>query len=114
MTAPDLLKIDVEGLEEEALRGAKRALVNRATIVLEVQSANLFTRCRTLLEPQGYRLFALDDDALTMTACPAGDVTGWFNDFVQGRALNYLCVARDAHLLLAQQGVARVRALLDA
>lgn len=113
LTSPDLLKIDVEGLEEAALLGAGSALANGATIFLEIQSAELFTRCRAILAGHGYRMFAIDDDALTLM--PYEDsvpVETWFAEQVRWRCLNYLCVAREDHLALAQQGVARVNALL--
>lgn len=113
--APDLMKIDVEGFEEAALLGAPRALANGATLVLEIQAAALFLKCRTILESFGYRLFVIDDDNLDLAPAPMGDgVDLWFQDYVRGRALNYLCVTREAHLQLARRGVDRVRGLLPA
>jgi FkbM family methyltransferase len=111
--APDLIKIDVEGLEEAALRGASRALARRPTLILEVQAAETFERCRALLQAHGYALFALDDDEAAMTRIdPTTSAEAWFESHVRGRALNYLCVARQEHLAAAERGVKRIQALL--
>ena len=115
VSAPDLMKIDVEGLEEVALRGASRALANGPTLVLEIQSLDLFNRCGAILGEFGYRMYAVEDETLSLESTPAPEGSErWFAEHVRGRALNYLCVVRDEHLQLARQGVARVRALLDA
>lgn len=110
---PDLLKVDVEGLEEAALLGAGGSLANKATIFLEIQSLDLFLRCRSILVGCGYRMLAIDDDDLTLKPCDAStSVEAWYAEHVRGRTMNYLCIARDEHLSLAERGVARVHARL--
>ena len=66
--APNLVKIDVEGAEEQVLLGARRLLAEaRPTIVCEVHltrsgSPELPARVRALLEAAGYDVQALDPD----------------------------------------------------
>ncbi|MFE1601954.1 FkbM family methyltransferase [Methylobacterium sp. ID0610] len=114
VTEPDLMKIDVEGLEEEALRGMSLCLRARPTLFLEVASAELLQRCHALLAPHGYRMWGIDDEGLTMTPpVEAEGIPGWFAQHGANRgALNYLCCAREDHLVLARRGIDRVHALL--
>lgn len=52
---PDLVKMDVEGSEVAALRGAERLLAERKPhVVIETHSEDLDAGCRWLLEDRGY------------------------------------------------------------
>ena len=52
---PDLVKMDVEGSEVAALRGAQRLLAERKPhIIIETHSEDLDAGCRWLLEDHGY------------------------------------------------------------
>lgn len=57
---PDVVKIDVEGAEVLALRGAAQLLESRPILILEVAGANVQTVC-DLLVPWGYKFFDGDD-----------------------------------------------------
>jgi precorrin-6B methylase 2 len=58
---PDVLKIDVEGMELDVLRGAQQTLeVCRPRIILEVHSLALEQACRAFLEGMGYRIRTVD------------------------------------------------------
>jgi FkbM family methyltransferase len=54
--APDVLKIDVEGAEAEALKGAPRVLANHPRILIEVADCNSSEVTRILKE-HSYKLF---------------------------------------------------------
>jgi FkbM family methyltransferase len=59
--APDLLKIDIEGAEALALRGAQRILTRRRPpIFLSTHSGNVHRECLELLASFGYRVRAID------------------------------------------------------
>jgi hypothetical protein len=52
---PDLVKMDVEGNEVAALRGAQRLLAERKPhVIIETHSEDLDAGCRWLLEDHGY------------------------------------------------------------
>ncbi len=52
---PDLVKMDVEGSEVAALRGAQRLLAERKPhVIIETHSKDLDAGCRWLLEDHGY------------------------------------------------------------
>lgn len=51
---PDLIKIDIEGGELEALRGAQRTLMAKPSILLEVHGEQLEWDCLELLRAAGY------------------------------------------------------------
>jgi hypothetical protein len=52
---PDLVKMDVEGNEVAALRGAQRLLAERRPhMIIETHSEDLDAGCRWLLEDNGY------------------------------------------------------------
>ena len=52
---PDLVKMDVEGNEVAALRGAQRLLSERRPhVIIETHSQDLDAGCRWLLEDHGY------------------------------------------------------------
>ena len=53
---PNAIKIDVEGYEEQVLRGAPHVLAAAKTIVVEVHSPELENKCRTILEASGFRV----------------------------------------------------------
>ncbi len=54
---PDLVKMDVEGSEVAALRGAQRLLAERKPhVIIETHSEDLDAGCRWLLEDHGYAL----------------------------------------------------------
>lgn len=60
---PDLLKIDVEGAEIDALRGAVSLLTKRRPIFLvEIHSDELAVQYDSLMEGRGYKTFSLDDE----------------------------------------------------
>lgn len=114
MKTPDLLKIDVEGFEEQALQGARRALTNKATLILEVQT-RFREQCRAILEPAGYQLFAINDEDPDLSP-PLHQLSEQQLNELQPRpdsTLNLLCVARPGHLLLAEKAVARIRDLVS-
>jgi len=52
---PDFIKMDIEGAETAALRGATGVLAKHApSLVIEVHGEDIETECRALLEAQGY------------------------------------------------------------
>jgi FkbM family methyltransferase len=59
---PDLIKIDIEGAEEHAIRGMRRALVeHRPTLLLEIHGEHAARATFELLEGINYKCFFLDD-----------------------------------------------------
>lgn len=52
----DILKIDIEGYEAEALEGASKTLKHTKRVVLEYHSAELRMRCRKILEQNGFKI----------------------------------------------------------
>lgn len=56
---PDLVKIDIEGMDHIALRGADRLLSRRPTLILEVSDANRF-ELSSILQKHQYQLFDTD------------------------------------------------------
>jgi Methyltransferase FkbM domain len=53
--APDLVKLDVEGKEVSAIRGAERLLTQRKPhMIVETHSEDLDAACRSLLMEHGY------------------------------------------------------------
>jgi predicted RNA methylase len=58
---PDLVKLDVEGKEVAAIRGAERLLAERKPhVIVETHSEDLDASCRQLLEDQGYSVQAVE------------------------------------------------------
>jgi FkbM family methyltransferase len=68
---PDVVKIDVEGAEVDALVGAEPLLRHRPVLLCEVAAANA-ARVHELLHPFGYRYIDLTDNA--PTALPSDNV----------------------------------------
>jgi hypothetical protein len=66
---PDLIKIDIEGEEYNALVGASDILVNHSpTILLATHGSEIHHRCCKLLLENRYRLKSLDDLPLERTS----------------------------------------------
>jgi hypothetical protein len=58
---PDLVKMDVEGNEVAALRGAQRVLSERRPhVIIETHSEDLDAGCRWLLEDHGYAVESVE------------------------------------------------------
>lgn len=66
---PDLLKIDIEGAELDALQGATATIEKfRPTLLIEVHSHDLLTGCRQWLAERNYRMHVVQQDLDTITA----------------------------------------------
>lgn len=66
---PDLLKIDIEGAEQDALKGAVATIEKfRPTLLIEVHSHDLLTSCRQWLAERNYRMHVVQQDLDTITA----------------------------------------------
>lgn len=60
-TPPDVIKIDIEGGEVDALKGAERTLRQRPpNLLIEVHSAALEEQCVAILDRHGYRPTVVD------------------------------------------------------
>src|SRR5260221_6977827 len=69
---PFAIKLDIQGLEARALRGAPRALASTAVVVCEVL-VNGFREINAVLEQAGFDLYDLTDSHPT-----AEHNLGWF------------------------------------
>lgn len=83
ISAPSLIKIDVEGGELLVLRGAARLLrEHRPVLFMELHSPELARECRNFLESLGYEIEVLrEEDAVDpaichFRACPGGANAG--------------------------------------
>lgn len=66
---PGLVKIDIEGAEMDALRGAERVIVkSRPIMLIEVHSYQLLVQCGEWLRERRYRVKALQRPIEEMTA----------------------------------------------
>ncbi len=61
---PDYLKVDVEGFEGEALRGAARCLEHARWVMLEFHSPALKEECRILLTKSGFEIEEIGHELL--------------------------------------------------
>ena len=62
---PQVVKMDIEGGETEALAGASRLLAQkRATWFVALHGREAKMVCETILREAGYELFALDDSPI--------------------------------------------------
>jgi FkbM family methyltransferase len=67
--APDLVKMDIEGAEFDALQGARELLrTKRPTLFLATHGARVQRQCCALLEQNGYALEFLADDEIIARA----------------------------------------------
>jgi len=61
ITAPAMMKIDVEGAELQVLKGARRLLAaSRPALFIEIHSRPLGRECRDFLVPLGYEIHVLE------------------------------------------------------
>jgi hypothetical protein len=81
---PDLVKIDVEGAEIEALRSASRLLGARPKILVEVNSGNA-TALTKILHDAEYRLF---DASHPLDAFPLTTECAWHTLAVPSETCN--------------------------
>jgi len=75
---PDAIKIDVEGYEEQVLRGARRILSSRKNNVVIIEAIDRdpgcghVDRCVSILTRFGFRLCTYDPDTNRLTECGRG------------------------------------------
>ncbi|GJE25666.1 FkbM family methyltransferase [Methylobacterium organophilum] len=110
---PDLLKIDVEGLEDIVLAGARNTLRGLPTLFLEIQGAEKFAACHAILDEYGYKIYAIDDESISLKPYDRSSTQDWLAQNVGARVLNYLCTAREEHLNLAEAGLQRIRSKIS-
>ena len=68
LVPPDLLKMDIEGGEYMALRGARETLLRfKPVILLATHSQQVHARCCEFLRECGYRLSSIDDRPIEST-----------------------------------------------
>lgn len=66
---PGLLKIDIEGAEQDALDGAAQTVErHRPTLLIEVHSFELLTSCRQWLAERNYRMRVVQTELDTISA----------------------------------------------
>lgn len=68
---PRLIKLDVEGFEVAALRGAERTIRSRSSSwLIELHSESLAARTREILDSRGYEFFDIQGNAVASTILP--------------------------------------------
>lgn len=65
--------------------------------------------CHSILAEQGYKVFAIDDEAASLIPYE-GDAATWFQQNTGGRVMNFLAIARGEHISLVDKAVARIKA----
>ena len=108
----DLIKMDIEGLEDVAISGSIATLQSKPTLFIEIQDQEKFSLCYDVLSKLGYEMIAIDDESIDMYPYDGGPVTAYFEKYIQTRVINYLCVSRPEHKALAFAGVARIKSML--
>jgi len=74
---PDFIKMDIEGAETAALRGAANVLARHApSLVIEVHGSEIEAHCCALLEAQGYVPYAMAPRTWFAEERPA-EYNGW-------------------------------------
>ena len=85
LPGPYLIKLDVQGAETAALRGAKRALRNTEAVIVEVQLED-FRAIHEVLDAAGFLLFDLSEVAYSV----ADSLSSFYATYVAGRRRNLL------------------------
>lgn len=70
--APDVIKMDIEGGEVEALRGMGETLARKPTIFLATHSERIHEECLAILEAAGYRTSLIEASELLAEPSAAG------------------------------------------
>jgi len=69
VAAPTLMKIDIEGAEFDALRGAEQLILDhKPKLLIEIHSFDLLVQCRAWLAERGYDLSVVQRDIDGITA----------------------------------------------
>jgi FkbM family methyltransferase len=87
LPGPYLVKLDLQGGEADALRGAKRTLRNTEVVLIEVQLED-FRAIHEVLDASGFLLFDLSD----LNYSPAGSLAWFYATYVAERRRELLRV----------------------